>query len=347
MNVWDSSHSSKLSRYCHKYKSQKLTGAPNEIDALIASVNAFSKKQKIDVILGAGILGTFVLAKIKGKLTEAKVFPTPSTQQIKTLHNKWLLHQLLVKHGIPSPETRLIIDAKKNSARDMNFPIMLKPLALGNSEGVKKFSSHEEVDYYLSNGHSEHMPVLAQEFVPGKDLVFGFLANNGEITAWTLLERKPHFVRFFKNDQILDCARKIIAAIKFTGVANLDFRLDEKTGRFAVLECNPRFWASSPISVYYGVDFVRFGLAIAQGKEIEDGWKRGVDENREVPYPTPRRYLTGLITGKYPIRGSKKNIAWRALVDPFPTIKEIIYDRLHLLNIYDSVLMEKMLEEEN
>src|SRR5205814_5692416 len=108
----------------------------------------------------------------------------------------------------PSPQTFLIDDPAQLDALPMTFPLILKPLALGNGEGVQRVESDSEIDKYLGNGHrAARLPLLAQELIPGSDIVFGILADKGKLLAWTIHERKPDWIRFFRHDAMLELGR--------------------------------------------------------------------------------------------------------------------------------------------
>jgi predicted ATP-grasp superfamily ATP-dependent carboligase len=344
INIWHSSKASRFSRFCNSYTSHSISEPFQETQSLIDHINQYCERKKIDLILPAGLLGTFVLSKIRNKLVCPIIYPTPTPEQINNLHNKWWFYQFLVEHQIPTPKTVLIEKVEQLHSLQIDFPVIVKPLSLGNGAGIQKIESFEGIErYVLDSQQSNQLPFLIQEYIPGIDVIFGILAKDGELVAWTLHERTNDFLKFFPNEVLLDIGRKIIAASNFNGAANFDVRFDTETGRVAVLECNPRFWASTSASVYYGVDFIQAGILLAQGKTLPDTFKTGVGYTQEIPYPSPRRFLQGLISGKYPFQGIKKDLAWQSLLDPLPTLQEIIWDRLNLVNIYDSDVMEKML----
>jgi predicted ATP-grasp superfamily ATP-dependent carboligase len=68
------------------------------------------------------------------------------------------------------------------------------------------------------------------------------------------------------NTQLADCAVKILRALKWEGVAQLDFRHDPRTGEFALLEINGRFWGSTSVAVSAGLDLPYLAWQLAQGE---------------------------------------------------------------------------------
>jgi predicted ATP-grasp superfamily ATP-dependent carboligase len=68
------------------------------------------------------------------------------------------------------------------------------------------------------------------------------------------------------NTQLADCAVRLLRALSWQGVAQLDFRHDPKTGRFALLEINGRFWGSVAVAVEAGLDFPFYAWQLAHGR---------------------------------------------------------------------------------
>ncbi len=50
-------------------------------------------------------------------------------------------------------------------------------------------------------------------------------------------------------------AETLLASVNFHGVAMVEFKHDEETGRSWLLEVNPRFWGSLALAIQSGVDF--------------------------------------------------------------------------------------------
>src|SRR5690606_9337874 len=57
------------------------------------------------------------------------------------------------------------------------------------------------------------------------------------------------------NPGMLEASRKLIAALNYTGVAMVEFKLNRLTGEWVFIEINGRFWGSLPLAISSGVDF--------------------------------------------------------------------------------------------
>ena len=307
----------RFSRYCKKYISCRHDDFFHATCAMSEKINAYCHQNKIDIILPADLEGIFLLSKIKNKLSPlVRLFPTAETEQLKILNNKWSFSQFLDKHRIPQPRTMLLSSMESLKTVPIKFPVIVKPPALGNSIGVKKLDALDALYQHISQKHAYNKPpLLLQEYIPGKDVDLNVLAENGHLVAWSIQEWiTDSSIRFIENKDIEVIGRNIISALKYTGIAHFDMRIDERDGSVKVIECNPRFWGTLRASVWNGTNFVHAGILMAQGK------KNPSRENRKISYMVPVGLLTTLFTGKLSIIkkvpfGTRRDL-WTLLADP-------------------------------
>ena len=117
--------------------------------------------------------------------------------------------------------------------------------------------------------------LLVQGYVPGKGAGVFFVVWNGEILAEFMhlrLHEVPHtggvssLRRSFKHARMLADARKRILQFGWQGPAMLEYRWDEETDRFALMEMNGRFWGSLHLPLYAGIDFPTILLDAFRGE---------------------------------------------------------------------------------
>ena len=183
-------------------------------------------------------------------------------ETLRLLHNKWRFAGLLHDLGLPFPNTRLIENPAQAASLGLRFPLIAKPLEGQGGIGNVVCRTLAELEAHVASAqHCDQLPVLAQEYAPGADVVFGVLADKGTMLAWTIQKHLKHGrMEFLRHEPILEIGRKILSHLGFSGVAEFDLRLNDTDGSLQVLECNPRFWYSVAFSFFAGVDFVHLGM---------------------------------------------------------------------------------------
>jgi D-aspartate ligase len=297
-------HPIRLSRYCDNYIRYDLQDLLEENDSIIDKINNYCIQQKIDMIIPAGIEGTLFISKISDMITVSEVFPLSKLDVLKLLNNKWNFGELMDKNNIPCPKTILINDM--NQLKSLNselkllnieFPVMIKQLELEASKGVVKLGSFEELETYMSNDNEfSKLPLLIQEYIPGTDLGFNILAKNGKIIVWTIQKwySGNNGMEFIRDDNILNIGKQIVACCNYTGVANIDMRLDDRDKSVKVTECNPRFWGSVDISMLSGVNFPYLGTLMTKENTEYINYIDTINY-REIRYSKPKTLIADIL----------------------------------------------------
>jgi predicted ATP-grasp superfamily ATP-dependent carboligase len=134
MNIGSSSKIARYSRFCKSNFSYPTPESSDQTEALAKRVDEYCRNKHIDIILPSGILGTFVLSKIKNDLSYSQTYPVSDPNQIYFLQNKRLFYQFLVQQDIPTSKTILIESCEQTKSLNLNFSVLLKPLILDNGE---------------------------------------------------------------------------------------------------------------------------------------------------------------------------------------------------------------------
>ncbi|MGH7279795.1 MAG: ATP-grasp domain-containing protein, partial [Candidatus Rokuibacteriota bacterium] len=61
-------------------------------------------------------------------------------------------------------------------------------------------------------------------------------------------------------------ALRLLEALRWRGVAMVEFRRDRRTREYRLLEINPRFWGSLPLALHCGLDFPVYQAQLALGR---------------------------------------------------------------------------------
>lgn len=175
--------------------------------------------------------------------------------------------------GIPVPGSIFIdrSDTLLANLAKVKLPAVIKPASSigANSAGRKQLS----VEYAFSIRElvvkSEHFlkygPVLLQEYFYGDGVGIELIARHGEI-EFVFQHLRLHEVPLTGGGsslrksvpiepELLDASQKLMRALKWHGVAMVEFKWNPQDRSFSLMEINGRFWGSLPLAIAAGADF--------------------------------------------------------------------------------------------
>jgi len=240
-------------------------------------INDFCKSNKIEIIIPADMVALNDLCVMRAKLSSPLLL-LDNKSKIDLLNDKDAFYEWMKMHKISTPYTQLIT---KISDLDANrtFPLVVKPTNEGGGNGVKIINNADELSKHITSGMPfTKPPLLVQDFIVGKDIDVSILAKNGRSIAYTI--QKWHdkgILEFIANEEALGIAKNIVELLNYSGLAHFDMRIDAKTNKVYVLECNPRIWGSIAASFMMGVDFMKLGIeaTLTEKKTILPEYKKG------------------------------------------------------------------------
>ena len=175
--------------------------------------------------------------------------------------------------GIPAPRTVVLQSiADLDRCRELDFPLVLKPRHRDPRVGCK---SADFVARYVANfaelttevekcrSYGEYP--LVQEYIPGRGVGVEVLMRDGEPVVLFQHQRLREFpptggrsvyCQSVPLDETLTShAVALLRAMRWDGVAMVEFRCDSATGRYGLMEVNGRFWGSLALAIHSGADF--------------------------------------------------------------------------------------------
>jgi predicted ATP-grasp superfamily ATP-dependent carboligase len=197
----------------------------------------------------------------------------PSARAVDVAFDKEAVRGLAKTLGISTPET-LFLERPDPAALDAwltELPVVVKPVRSevwkdGVGQHMMAAVARDAVEARrLVDELLPVCPVQVQRYVPGRGLGVEALARDGRLVltfAHRRLHESLHTVPASTYREaveappaLLDAAAKLLQALAWHGVAMVEFRVDEPTGRFWLLEINGRFWGSLPLAIHAGADF--------------------------------------------------------------------------------------------
>jgi hypothetical protein len=161
-------------------------------------------------------------------------------------------------------------------------PFFIKCDALESKDGspsqVVKVSKRERLLVELAKLSTSYTRVLLQDYVTGRGAGAFLLRWQGRLMA-RFAHQRLHEIPYTGGHSSLRCAHvdeelfadaeRRAALLGWEGPAMFEYRQDPKSGRFALMELNARFWGSLHLALYAGVDFPKILADLVRGAAVE------------------------------------------------------------------------------
>ena len=160
-------------------------------------------------------------------------------------------------------------------------PCMIKPRISSGSRGLRMFRQREELAEVFLETHKKYPYPLIQDYLPLGGDTFGveFLLNQGKVIAFFMHKRLreypvsggPSTLRESVYDpDLIKTASRLLTAIRWHGVAMVEFKVDPRDHVPKLMEINPKFWGSIALPIVAGVDFptLLYQLAIEEQESL-------------------------------------------------------------------------------
>ncbi len=256
-----------FSRYCKKrivypnpYKH------PDEfVDCLLRVV----RDDHYDVIFPVTDVTATLIGKCKEEFSRYVLVPPPDYKLFMQAMDKAECLKIAQENGVPCPETYLVDNAKELEGlkNEAHFPLVIKPRRSFGSRGLYLCRSPGELVSAYPKVTAEYGPCIIQEYIPpgGEEIgVYALLNFNSELRAVTVQKRLrsypvsggPSTLReTVKRPELIEVALRLLKALRWSGVAMVEFKTDPRDNQPKLMEVNPRWWGSLQLSILSGVDF--------------------------------------------------------------------------------------------
>jgi D-aspartate ligase len=324
----------RFSRHCagsYQRTSQSDVDWVNEIIELV-------KKLNIDIVLPVTIDGVELVSKNRAAISEFAIIPPlAGPELIKMANDKWALHEFVTKHGLPSLPAIFIGCAGEKISKSVDidsipYPAILKPTSQRGGFGIVEVESPSDFDRAWQDERiMKGKQYILQSFIPAIDYSLSVCCQKGEIIAYTLYRALSHsenryqignFVEYVDDEKVIDLGRRLVSAMGWEGVADIDILLDERDQKLMILEFNPRFWQSLLGGMIAGVNFPLIWCLSAMGTKHPSAQRDG------ARYARPSLYIKTLL-GRFTGRRQPVKIRWGesdlqfTVRDPLPELVSV------------------------
>ena len=212
----------------------------------------------------------------------------PPWERLRWACDKRLLHKLAEKLRVCQPWTKRISRDEEIADLDCPFPVILKPAIRlkPSSLAIPKAWRADDREALLARFQeaSTLIPaenLIIQEVVPGggeAQFSYAALCKDGVPLAAVVARRLRQypkdfgqfstFVETISEPQVVEPAERLLAAARFTGLVEVEFKKDPRNGQLKVLDINPRVWGWHTLCVRAGVDFPYLLWLLARGEQV-------------------------------------------------------------------------------
>lgn len=218
----------------------------------------------------------------------------PSHDLLKSLTSKLRLIDIAASHNISLPPSiKLKDESDLKKIPSSFFPAVLKPesqaiwwtqkareIGIVGLKALPVANIHELRSIY-SRIREVDSKLILQKMIVGPDEnhidYHSLIDSNGEIVAEFVgkkLRLTPaHFgmgcyVESAKSAEVINEGRSILRSLNYSGMANMNFKRDERDGRLYFMELNPRFSFWIGLDCACGVDFPYYYYKLCLKEQI-------------------------------------------------------------------------------
>jgi D-aspartate ligase len=246
-----------------------------------------------------------LVARAQSALAERFLLTTPSWETMRWAYDKRLTYQLAAQVGVDSPWTHLPRNREELTTHDFAYPVILKPAVKPEWQRLTtakawRVDNREELIARYDEACAVVDPgaIMIQELIPGggeAQFSFTALCENGRPLAWLVARRTRQlpldfgrfstYVETIDQPEIEELSRKLLAAIGHTGLIEIEYKRDPRTGAYKLLDFNGRIWSWHSLGRRAGVDFSYLQWKLLHGEAIPETkarpgvrWMRGLTD---------------------------------------------------------------------
>ena len=271
----------------------------------------------------------------------------PDPQALQVAYDKRLTYRLAADLGVDYPWTHYPANHDEVAALDCEFPAILKPAikrGYNSFTHAKAWLVTDAADLLARYDEAAALIdpdlIMVQELIPGggeTQFSYAAICQDGQVLASLVARRTRQYpIDFGLNSTYVETvdepgieepARRLLTALRYTGAVEVEFKRDRASGRYKLLDVNPRLWAWHTLGERAGVDFTYLIWRLIHGQPIQPvrgrtgvRWVSMVGDLHAVVSEIKRGRLT---PGGYlrSLRGPLQ-LATFALDDPLPALIE-------------------------
>ena len=304
-----------------------------------------------------------LLSRFHSKLSRRFRVSAPTWSVLRWAYDKRLTYRLAVDQHVDYPTTFYPLTDADLEGVNCEFPAILKPATHSSinrltQDKAWRVENHEELLAKYREARALMPPdlILVQEMVPGSggsQFSFAALCSDGKTIAYLTARRtrqypidfgySSSFVETMDVPDIVAPSQRLLAAIGYTGIVEVEYKFDLRDGRFKLLDINPRLWTWSPLGGRAGMDFPYLLWKMLQGEPVPErtapAGVRWVRMSTDVPAAF-QEMLRGRLNLREYLRSLRGPLQFALVTadDPLPGLMDLpLFAFKHIYNAYASL----------
>lgn len=231
------------------------------------------KKENVDMLIPLYEKEFILLCENREKFNEIGTMLILSNKKtIEIFNDKWESYRFFIENGIDTPMTY-----KKQEAKDLSFPLIIKPVDGAGSQNIFKINNKKELNFFIE--YIEN-PII-QEYIKGTEYTIDVLCDlEGNVISIVPRERievragEVSKGRTVKNKDIiektLELCNKLKADKSTKPIGPLTIQcIIDIDNNIKFIEVNPRFGGGVPLTFEAGVHYAEYLGKMVKGIKIQ------------------------------------------------------------------------------
>ncbi|HEX4215182.1 MAG TPA: ATP-grasp domain-containing protein [Candidatus Dormibacteraeota bacterium] len=238
------------------------------------------------------------VAENAGVLGDVYRLTTPGWDSARRALDKHLMNELADLVGIPYPKTWYPKGAQDLTWLNLTYPVLVKPTMstwLQHSMRRKALWAHDFAElresYRTLAALVPPEEIVVQEAIAGDghtQVSAAVFCRDGEVLGGMTARRTRQYpidlglsscyVEAMPVPGLIELASSLVEELGLSGVAEVEFKQDERDGRYKLLDINVRLWGWHGLCVPCGMDFTSLLYQQAMGQDVKPagpvyGWR--------------------------------------------------------------------------
>lgn len=348
-----------------RYVQRTLPWPEADFESQVSYLMGLAKRHDLEgwVLFPTSDESAALLAKYHVVLSRSFHVSTPPWDALSWAYDKRLTYKLAAEQQVAYPST--LYPASEADLRDapIEFPAILKPATHAvasrfTADKAWRVANRDQLVSKYREAVAMIPPdlILLQEMIPGggeAQFSYAALCFDGDPIASLTARRtrqypidfgySSSYVETLPVPEIVAPSQRLLKAMRYTGLVEVEYKLDVRNGRYKLLDINPRLWTWSPLGAKAGVDFPYLLWKMALSRPVPPLTGRSgvhwVRMSTDVPAAI-HEILRGRLRFTSYIRslGGPTQFALMALDDPLPGLLDLpLFAYKHLYNRYKSL----------